>query len=326
MLTLRDLVENYDLAKCILTNWKHDEDTVEECLKYYRISSNAVYPFYQDGRLCFLRFAPVTEKKLQNLQGELEFLHYLRAKGYPSLEPIPAENGEALLTLQTQWGDYYATAFYGVEGDSIEDSDFSHPVCFAYGKALGRLHKLSRDFRPTVRKQTHLDLLDQLEAQFARFHCEEGLFLVLQTLRKSLSELEQDADHYGLVHYDFECDNVFYDQASGECSVIDFDDGVYHFYALDVEKAVSSLCQEAPQALCRRAVADFLEGYETEFPYDEKARALRPIVRRFCDLHSYGKLLYCLSEAVDDPPEWMVILANKLESKAEFLKQKLLGV
>lgn len=46
MLKLKYLYENYDLAKSALENWEYDTDTLDEHLQNFRISSNAVYPFY----------------------------------------------------------------------------------------------------------------------------------------------------------------------------------------------------------------------------------------------------------------------------------------
>lgn len=40
MLKLKYLFENYDLAKEALKNWEHDEDTLDNMLSQFRISSN----------------------------------------------------------------------------------------------------------------------------------------------------------------------------------------------------------------------------------------------------------------------------------------------
>lgn len=99
------MFENYELAKLALENWEHDEDGLAEYLKYFRISSNAVYPFSAGGKRCFLRLAPVEEKMEQNLRGELAFLDYLQKVGYSSMKPVPSKAGSVLLTLDTEWGD-----------------------------------------------------------------------------------------------------------------------------------------------------------------------------------------------------------------------------
>lgn len=44
MLKLKYLFDNRDLAKMILENWDYDESSLK-MFDYFRISSNAVYPF-----------------------------------------------------------------------------------------------------------------------------------------------------------------------------------------------------------------------------------------------------------------------------------------
>ena len=57
MLKLRYLFNNKDLAHMILNNWENDNEDLNS-LKYYRISSNAVYWCKNGGGTFFLRFAP----------------------------------------------------------------------------------------------------------------------------------------------------------------------------------------------------------------------------------------------------------------------------
>lgn len=48
-------------------------------------------------------------------------------------------------------------------------------------------------------------------------------------------------EDYGLIHYDFKYDNVFYHAEQDICWVIDFDDGMYHWFAMDIQRALQSL-------------------------------------------------------------------------------------
>lgn len=61
MLKLKYLFQNKDLAEMILKNWSYDPESLD-MFQYYRISSNAVYPFRDQGEVRLLRFAPVEEK------------------------------------------------------------------------------------------------------------------------------------------------------------------------------------------------------------------------------------------------------------------------
>lgn len=52
MLKLENMFENFDLVREALAFWAHDDENLEEMLGYFRISSNAVYPFTA-GRCVF---------------------------------------------------------------------------------------------------------------------------------------------------------------------------------------------------------------------------------------------------------------------------------
>lgn len=137
MLKLKYLTENFDLARLALTHWKHDAATLEERLGWFRISSNAVYPFDREGRLCFLRLSPAAEKRSLDLLGELDFLTFLQRRGYPAMRPIAADGGDMLVPLDTPWGMWYASAFRCVPGQPLEELPMTDEPAQAYGAALG---------------------------------------------------------------------------------------------------------------------------------------------------------------------------------------------
>ncbi|MFQ8599530.1 MAG: hypothetical protein ACLSAP_02315 [Oscillospiraceae bacterium] len=154
MLKLKYLFENYALAKEVIKNWAHDDDTLSEMLSQFRISSNAIYPFCQNGKVCFLRLAPLEEKLEKNIRGELELINYLLEHDYPALEPIRTVTGQECLKLGTEWGEYYATAFKKVGGVQIEDTDMSNEIMYEYGKALGDFIPISRIYAKNKKVDT----------------------------------------------------------------------------------------------------------------------------------------------------------------------------
>ena len=328
MLKLKYLFENFELAKLALTNWEHDENTLDEYLKYFRISSNAVYPFSVQGKRHFLRLAPVEEKQKENLVGELEFLQYLQKEGYGSMKPVAAKNGELLLTLNTKWGGYYASVFEGVAGISIEDTDYREEIMLAYGKALGRLHNLSMEYQPENRKWSYVDALawvKKILAEYQNKYPEKGLPLKkmqkeAEAVEQELSKLKQTKETFGLVHYDFEPDNVFYNEADGTCKVIDFEDGMYHFFLVDIEQVLDSLSEELEGEDFEQAKKYFLQGYESEKALEPDYEPKCRLMLRFCNLFSYARLVYCIAEEVPDAPDWMVSLKARLAGKIQYLE------
>lgn len=119
--------------------------------------------------------------------------------------------------------------------------------------------------------------------------------------------LPRDAASYGLIHYDFECDNVLFDQASGQCWAVDFDDAIYHWYAMDIEQALASLDEEAPGR-----AQTFLDGYASVHPLPPDLAAMRPVCARFAALLWYARVRRSLAETVPDEPDWMTSLCTAL--------------
>lgn len=313
MLKLKYLFENYDLAKEALKNWEHDDDTLDSMLSRFRISSNAIYPFCKDGRTCFLRLAPIDEKAEKNIFGELEFIDYLIECAYPALKPIKTKVGEVCLKLDTEWGVYYASAFEKVNGVPMDATDMSDEIMYEYGKSLGKLHSLSSGFISKTKKWTHLEALDWIATVLSENSAPIHTASELNAIRNELNELPQNNDNYGLIHFDFELDNVFYDAETKSCAVIDFDDGMYHWYALDIDQVFDSLEDELSGEKLQIAKDEFIRGYKEEHIYTEDMDKLRPLMRRFIDLYGYARLIRCVAEKFDDEPEWLLELRKKLD-------------
>lgn len=142
MLKLKYLFDNTHLAEMLLANWEFEKKSID-LFKYYRISSNATYPFQDQDKIYFLRFSPISEKRQENILAELEFISYLRSKKYGVLETVVSKNGDELVEAQTPWGEYFASVFKRVAGVQLNRTDLNDMIVFNYGKSLGKLHHLS---------------------------------------------------------------------------------------------------------------------------------------------------------------------------------------
>jgi Ser/Thr protein kinase RdoA (MazF antagonist) len=147
MMKLKYLYDNRDLAEMVLKNWDYDQNKLN-LLNFYRISANAVYPFEFDSKRYFLRFSPIEERTAEIIQAELDFLHYLRFKGYPVAATLLSKKGKELEYVETPWGDYLAVVFKGVPGKALSRVEFSEDLILGCGQALGKLHELSQKYLP----------------------------------------------------------------------------------------------------------------------------------------------------------------------------------
>ena len=313
MLKLRYLIDNPDLAEMLIKNWDYDPESLE-LFKYFRISANAIYPIRIKGEVCFLRFSPVSEKQEENVLAELAFLNYLRHQGYPAMEAMRTRSGEEMIRMDTPWGEYFASVFRQVPGKQISQTDFNDEVLLAYGASLGEMHALSRKFEnPRNKRWTHVDVFDWIEKTLGELGLDQKLMQELEILRCQFSQLPVTQDNYGLIHYDFEPDNVFFDEKNQQCSVIDFDDAMYHWYVMDIVQALDAIQDEMELDDCSHQEAVFLEGYRSVCEIDENLFKLKALFRRFASMYQYTRVARAIEERFESEPDWMVALRGKLE-------------
>lgn len=315
MLKLKYLFHHTDLAIMLLNYWNFDEKSLE-MFKHYRISSNAVYPFRWQGQVHLLRFAPKAEKLPSNILAELDFIAYLRSCRYGVLESVRSKQGEELVEADTPWGTYYASVFKRVPGVPMDKSDFGDDAIYCYGQALGRLHALSGQYSHGAnRRWSHRDVLDWMQTALADFPDEQAVRAETQMLLDYFAAIPRSPERYGLIHYDFQCDNVFYDRASQACYAIDFDDAMYHWYAMDIAQAVDSLKDEILPDSLEHKQRRFMDGYTAEFALSGDWEELLPACRRFARAYRYVRVLRAMQEQWQHEPEWMTALRSRLTQR-----------
>jgi len=308
------LFENKDLAHMLLNNWKYDNDD-SNFLKYYRISSNAVHWCKNQGNTFFLRFAPCEEKSKKNILAELEFLRFLRNNGYSAVDTILSKSGNELEVVNTPWGTYYAVAFKEVSGKQISRLPLTDDIIFGWGKALGKLHKLSSEYKPVNNiRNDWKETMDWMEDVLSNFSDEITAKSELYILKDYFLKLPTTKENFGLIHYDFESDNVFYDEITKNYNSIDFDDAMYHWYAMDIEQALDSMKDDMPEDQVESSVNQFIKGYRSEHNISDDMLKLLPIFRRYANLYGYVRVLRSIEEKWNNEPEWMVNLRTRLEN------------
>jgi Ser/Thr protein kinase RdoA (MazF antagonist) len=159
------------------------------------------------------------------------------------------------------------------------------------------------------------------------FPHETAALLETRMLRDSFASAPVTSSNFGLIHYDFEYDNVFYEEETKSCNVIDFDDAMYHWYAMDIEQALDSLHDYIPDDLFSRKKQCFLDGYLTEYDLSDDDASILPACRRFANLYGYALIVRSIAEEWTNEPEWLVQLrerlAGGLKEKASYFGMKL---
>ena len=331
MLKLKYLFDNRDLALMLLENWEYDKDALD-MLDHFRISANAIYPYKFNGAIFFLRFVPWNEKDENEIKEEINFILYLLKEGVNVLEPVLDKNGKYLLKKDTPWGKYLVCAFRRVDGDELEDfissgNGYSDEIIKGYGKTLGKLHKCSRGYKKADKKSC-FELLDEMEYIYKNnFNGKADIIInEFNELKGLLHKIPKNESNYGLIHGDFELDNVFYDKNTGKYSIIDFGSSLYHWYNRDIDITLGNLKDELPGKDFDKLKTLFLNGYCEEYSYDEEILEYKSIFKRFEELQKYIELKNILEETWDNEPQWMIGLREKLTKYLKINKYtKLIG-
>ncbi|MTI46322.1 MAG: hypothetical protein FH761_00660 [Firmicutes bacterium] len=294
----------------IVKNWEYDD---LDLFKYWRISSNAIYPFTNKENVYYLRFSPVDEKNEDEIIAELEFLQYLKDSNYNAIETRLSINNKKLEVVETPWGRYNSVVFKRVKGDSLGEIELTDEIVLLWGKALGKLHRLSEKYKPSTKKRSNWkDKLDWIEKILSEFPAEKQGLKEVKILREKLASLPITEENYGLIHYDFELDNIFYNRSNNQIIPIDFDDSMYHWYMMDIERSINSIKSEVDPEKVDKFVELFIEGYSSEKSIQSSLLELIEVFERFGNLYGYARVLRESKERWKNEPEWLENLRKHL--------------
>ncbi|WP_164545768.1 phosphotransferase enzyme family protein [Paenibacillus albus] len=309
-------------AKELLLNWNHDADS----LQFWRASSNYVYRFEADGGVSFwLRFVHEADNTIANIEAELHYIEYLNARGYAAAATVLSRNGRFIETIETEQGRYYGVVFEQAAGNRVQAEQLSADQLTRWGKSLAQLHLLAELYQPppkTTARRSWEDIIRFITEVLERHPNEAAAASELSHVEKWLRALPNAAGQTGLIHYDFQLDNVFDIGEHEAYSVIDFDDAMYHWYTMDIAAALADL-DDLDEAQAGHARTLFLQGYQALRPLnpDDLIEQLAGF-RRFSKLYSFARLLRC-TEGLElaNAPDWLVGLHQKVLAWCSRMRQ-----
>ncbi|KAB3539025.1 phosphotransferase [Alkaliphilus pronyensis] len=318
MMKLENLICNTeDIAYEILQSWQHDIDS----LRFWRGSSNYVYFFTCNDNEYWLRFTKKDENSLEEIKAEIQLLLYLNNNGYPCVVPIKSKNNNYVEAIERHKETYYAVVFNKAVGVNLDIKNITKTQLEGWGKALASFHSLSMSFQPKeyVRKSWKDKL--KLTADILKdFPNEKNALEELYRIKEWLSSLPITNENYGLIHYDFELDNIFWNEEFKKFTIIDFDDSMYHWYAMDIAYALRDL-YELEECKKKEGLQVFLKGYCSVKTIKEEYIELLPKFKRFGDLITFAKLLRSLKDSdFSQEPVWLDKLRPKLLNKCQELR------
>lgn len=302
------------LADQIIENWYHDPDS----LVYFRSSANFVFRFQENGQLRYLRFNSMDERSLEETQNEMKILCFLNERNPDIVKPILSQNSRYVEIVKAETDDYIAVVFEGYDGKMYEIEDLSDDHFYRWGQTLGKLHH-TMDQIPQALVAKRITWKDHLD--FAKQQMPKGDLAFIKEIEQIEKWAESTAAKTGLIHYDFELDNLHW--YPDTIKMFDFDDSAVYWYGADIAYALRDLFHgkidtEHPQ------YKRFMSGYLCEFEVDENLNHDLQMFMKLHALYAYPRILRSLDyEIKEDSPDWIKGLTGKLTNYAEGLRKSI---
>lgn len=255
-----------------------------EIARLYGVSPEKLseYPHHEGGRNTVyrsndmvIRVSDGADRTYEDYLAETEYVQYLARGGADAVDVIPSENGRLVEALDGA----FVSAFTLAKGDQIAEHGYRYrdgaplgEYFFNTGKTLGKIHALSKEYKPENRRfdffeKYNEEYFDELiPSEFAE------LKTALSELLGKLRALDKSKKNYGMVHFDFSDGNYNIDYSTGRITVFDFENCRTCFYLFDLANlwthGVGWIAHESDADKRRAFMLEYfdaiLKGYRSE--------------------------------------------------------------
>ncbi|MBH5317584.1 phosphotransferase [Paenibacillus sp. GSMTC-2017] len=296
---------------------------------------NLVYSCEKDGADAkIIRISFMPDRTKEDFLGEVEYVRYLFEHGGSVSNVLDSKSGKLLEEITYNNHTIFVCVFKKAKGKLFVENNYRYrdgaPIAEYYyncGKVLGKLHQLSKEYKPV---QPRYSFFDKFNAEYIDKLIPDSLSLLkvkLVELIKSLEGLDRNKDTFGMIHFDFNDGNYSIDFDTGQITVFDFDNSCFGSYMYDLADVWThgvGWTRFEPDADKRKTFMEqyfesVLSGYKSEtmiedstlelLPLFIKATLMENIVDQFKWMQDNGEELecdeyisYCIKCLEDDIP------------------------
>lgn len=296
------------LAAAFAEKWFSEVDSI----KYIRASANFVFQVKANGKSYILRFNSVLEKDIRLVEDEIAVLRYLLDNGLSVSAPVKSQANRYLEIVKTELGVFTVVLFEKANGQVFEVDQIDDERTVTWGSKLGELHCLLKKVPQDIANsrlsyKVLLEFIKQYISEYEQFLLQE-----YQALSASLKKIPIDNDNFGLIHFDFDIDNILWNDR--DITIIDFDDMVKLWFGADILFAVRSLFYNKPLDLNNQKLKLFIQGYKRKTSFDEEMLNHFPDFLRLHRLFFIARLRRSLDiKDTSNYPEWIGRLTAKIK-------------
>ena len=260
-----------------------------------------IYRFDDNGAPVILRVTHSLRRSPDLIRGEVDWINALAMGGAAVARALLSARGELVEEIDDGAGGcFLATAFAFAPGRPPWEAGWTPARIDAYGRLLGRMHALTKDYRPA-------DPAWRREAWPATFEAEIAgllrgddapLLARYQALTRRIEARPRGRDDYGLIHFDAHEANLHID--GDRVVLFDFDDCAYNWFIADIAIVLFYRVtnRDEPERVAADFLPGFLRGYTAENRLDPRWLAAIPdfLTTREIDLYAVIRRSYDLPE------------------------------
>jgi len=291
---LKDFVNEEIIKKfCELFSIKPHE------IKTLKNSTRCVFQINYDDKSYILKLFDSTDRIKEEIQGEIDFSKACIEAGVSTYDALFSVNEKTIEELPVDEGRLaYGFAYEMIDGIEIEESndafqEFTNEMLFDWGKLMGKIHRVSREFTSAGRKFSRLqwDETDTIDYNKYLPESEEKLRDVFKNTISEISSIPKDDGNFGLTHGDLHYGNFFINDTG--LSVIDFDSSSYFYYVADIAIPLYSVLpypryrRVERKEFAEKYLYNFLKGYYTEYSLPKEDLKKIPLFLKYEDMANF---------------------------------------
>jgi len=304
------------IADEIVTKWLSGEVIAS----VFRASANFIFSVKTSKDQYFLRFNHASERNVEAIEAELNYVNYLLSQDIRTAAPVLSVSGNYIESISTEMGDFHAVLFKTLIGSDWEFDSLSESRFMLWGQAMGKMHSASKGFK-TGKRPLWADHICLVEKMIPK--SENSTWRELCSVKELLNKLPFNDANFGLIHFDFELDNLKWNKDGA--GILDLDDCAFYWFEADIAFALRDLFEDSIDKVDFKdqRFRAFLRGYRLETQISDAAVSRIPLFLRTHNLVTYAKLVRTIEDgAIHEEPEWTTNLRNRLKGKCREYREQ----
>lgn len=226
---------------------------------------NLVYSFQKNDKNYILRFVHSSHRSFEQVEAEIEFINYLDLNEASVSTIVLSLNNKIVEKIVSNNTYFSVSVFTKAIGSPIKKEQLTDDFIYRFGKEIGKLHVLTKDYIPKyIRHQWYDENYIDIGKRVL-IEDEEPVLDKLEEIILELKKADKSINSYGLIHADLHFGNMFVTEDS--MTFFDWDDCSYQPFVNEFSVIIfslviySQLSMQEKSAKANKFLTQLLKGY-----------------------------------------------------------------